>query len=75
MKTFSRILAITALTTGAALASVAPAQAGIIDGALNNVSALSPGNILGTLTNGALSGASNNNGNTKAQGTENNSTG
>ncbi|WAX76322.1 hypothetical protein [Streptomyces sp. KMM 9044] len=73
-KSSSRILAIAALTTGAALASAAPAQAGIIDGTLNNVSALASGNPLGALLNGALPDESNNNANTKTSGKENNST-
>ncbi|MFF9490291.1 hypothetical protein [Streptomyces sp. NPDC014676] len=72
-KSSSRVLTITALTTGAVLASVAPAQAGIIDGTLNNVSALTSGNPLGTLLNGVLPDKSNNNANAKTSGKENNS--
>ncbi|MFF7859292.1 hypothetical protein [Streptomyces sp. NPDC007904] len=74
-KSPSRILAITVLTTGAALASVSPAQAGILDGTLNNASILTSSNPLGMLLNSVLSGESNNNANTKASGKENNSTG
>jgi hypothetical protein len=70
-KSPSRIIAITALTAGAALASMTPAQAGVIDGALNNVAALQSVNTLGSLVNSALSDASNNNANTKADGKAN----
>ncbi|MEV5726274.1 MULTISPECIES: hypothetical protein [Streptomyces] len=70
-KPSSRVLAIAALTTSTLLASVAPAQAGIVDGTLNNVSALTPGNPLGALLNGVLPDESNNNANTKASGKEN----
>ncbi|MEU8653620.1 hypothetical protein [Streptomyces sp. NPDC048737] len=73
-KSSSRVLVIAALTTGAVLASVAPAQAGIVDGTLNNVSALASGNPLGALLNGVLTDEPNNNANTKASGKENNST-
>ncbi|MFF5960789.1 hypothetical protein [Streptomyces luteogriseus] len=73
-KSPSRIIAITALTAGAALASVAPAQAGVVDGALNNAAALDSVNVLGSLVNSTLSEASNNNANTKAAGKGNNST-
>ncbi|MBT2401207.1 hypothetical protein [Streptomyces sp. ISL-100] len=73
MKKPSRIIAITALTAGAALASVAPAQAGIVDGALNNVAALDSVNALGSVVNSNLSDAANNNANTKADGKANNS--
>ncbi|MCK8438942.1 hypothetical protein G3I77_40030 [Streptomyces sp. D2-8] len=69
----SRIIAITALTAGAAFASVAPAQAGVIDGAVNNAAALNSVNALGSLVNSTLSDASNNNANTKGQGKDNNS--
>ncbi|USQ85607.1 hypothetical protein NFX46_18620 [Streptomyces phaeoluteigriseus] len=72
-KSPSRLITITALTAGAALASVAPAQAGAIDGALNNVATLQSVNILGSLVNSTLSDASNNNANTKADGKANNS--
>ncbi|MGX1885404.1 hypothetical protein [Streptomyces sp. NPDC055287] len=72
-KSPSHIIAITALTAGAALASVAPAQAGVVDGALNNVAALDSVNVLGSLVNSTLSDASNNNANTKADGKANNS--
>ncbi|OEJ28688.1 hypothetical protein AS594_33690 [Streptomyces agglomeratus] len=72
-KSPSRIIAITALTAGAALASVAPAQAGVVDGALNNVAALDSVNVLGSLINSTLSDTANNNANTKADGTANNS--
>jgi hypothetical protein len=72
-KSPSRIIAITALTAGAALASMAPAHAGIIDGALNNVATLQSVNTLGSLVNSTLSDASNNNANTKADGKANNS--
>ncbi|MGW7052893.1 hypothetical protein [Streptomyces sp. NPDC054887] len=72
-KSPSRIIAVTALTVGAALGSVAPAQAGVVDGALNNLAALDSVNVLGSLVNSTLSDASNNNANTKTQGKANNS--
>ncbi|MCG8971535.1 hypothetical protein [Streptomyces sp. CL12-4] len=72
MKKLSSRIAITTITVGAALASVTPAQAGIIDGTLNNVSSLTQGNVLGSLLNSALQDSSNNNANTKASGKENN---
>ncbi|MGW7194691.1 hypothetical protein [Streptomyces chryseus] len=73
MKKHSRILAVTALTASAAHASVAPAQAGVVGGALNNLAALDAVNVLGSLVNSTLSDTSNNNANTKADGKANNS--
>ncbi|MEV3973056.1 hypothetical protein AB0K68_33810 [Streptomyces sp. NPDC050698] len=71
-KSPSRIIAVTALTAGAALASVAPAQAGVLDGTLNNAAVLDSVNALGSLVNSTLSDASNNNAATKAEGKGNN---
>jgi hypothetical protein len=67
-KSLPRALVLTTITVGAALASVAPAQAGVIDGTLNNLSALTQSNVLGSLVNSALTDSSNNNANAKTQG-------
>ncbi|MCT7356314.1 hypothetical protein N4P33_29835 [Streptomyces sp. 15-116A] len=67
-KTTSRVIATTALTAGAVLASVAPAQAGIIDGSLNNPHVLSESSLLGALAGGMLDAVSNTDADTGAKG-------
>ncbi|MEJ8632211.1 MULTISPECIES: hypothetical protein [Streptomyces] len=69
------ILATAVLTVGTAVLSVAPAQAGIVDGTLNNANVLDHVSALNSNINSDSQTTENNNANTRSDGMLNNAIG